>query len=228
MTARYTDPLELVGTLPGKYRVQSLVGEGGFAVVYRAVDTTLDRTVALKVLTAHLDPRVQNPEVQARVYATSITWSPSKSPVVRGTARSRRLLELTQEVARVLLPCRRRDGHGASEDALGGSSHVDAELGRGRTRHRCGLFVGEWFGSYGGWSVRTSVRISPSAYTSVHGPVRENWNCSGAAYAGDRPIGGVRVRVSPPPPMAPASIAFAMPNPGGAGRRCARASHCRA
>ena len=69
MTARYTDPLELVGTLLGKYRVQSLVGEGGFAVVYRAVDTTLDRTVALKVLTAHLDSRAQNPEVQARVYA---------------------------------------------------------------------------------------------------------------------------------------------------------------
>ena len=34
----------------GKYRIHSELGQGGFATVYRAVDTTLDREVALKVL----------------------------------------------------------------------------------------------------------------------------------------------------------------------------------
>jgi serine/threonine-protein kinase len=34
----------------GKYRILDTLGKGGFATVYRAVDTTLDREVALKVL----------------------------------------------------------------------------------------------------------------------------------------------------------------------------------
>ncbi|MGC8782081.1 MAG: hypothetical protein ACP5UQ_14565 [Anaerolineae bacterium] len=34
----------------GKYRILAEIGRGGFATIYRALDTTLDREVALKVL----------------------------------------------------------------------------------------------------------------------------------------------------------------------------------
>jgi tetratricopeptide (TPR) repeat protein len=38
----------------GKYEIIREIGRGGFAAVYEAVDTTLDRTVALKALAPHL------------------------------------------------------------------------------------------------------------------------------------------------------------------------------
>ena len=34
----------------GRYILQSELGRGGFAVVYRALDTSLERVIALKVL----------------------------------------------------------------------------------------------------------------------------------------------------------------------------------
>ncbi|HMG40449.1 MAG TPA: serine/threonine-protein kinase [Acidimicrobiales bacterium] len=49
-----------VGRELGRYRIVSVVGSGGFATVYRAVDTGLERTVALKVVdpAAHHNPTV--------------------------------------------------------------------------------------------------------------------------------------------------------------------------
>ena len=49
------------GTLLGSYRVESLIGQGGMGHVYRAVDTRLDRVVAIKTLPAHLssDPHLR-------------------------------------------------------------------------------------------------------------------------------------------------------------------------
>lgn len=45
------DPFALTGsTLAGRYHIECQIGEGGFAIVYRAYQAVLDRFVALKVL----------------------------------------------------------------------------------------------------------------------------------------------------------------------------------
>src|ERR1700684_340329 len=51
------------GTKLGPYEIQSPLGAGGMGEVYRARDTRLDRTVAVKVLTSHLS---DNPELMQR------------------------------------------------------------------------------------------------------------------------------------------------------------------
>jgi serine/threonine protein kinase len=63
--------------LPGKrlgpYEILSAIGSGGMGEVYRARDTRLDRTVAIKVLPVHLadDPeRGERFEREARLLAS--------------------------------------------------------------------------------------------------------------------------------------------------------------
>src|ERR1700751_4439094 len=51
------------GTKFGPYEVQSPLGAGGMGEVYRAQDTRLDRTVAIKVLPTHLS---QNADLKQR------------------------------------------------------------------------------------------------------------------------------------------------------------------
>lgn len=56
----------------GKYRAVELLGKGGFGTVYRAIDTTLDREVALKVLHPQLvaDPTfVERFRTEAKIIA---------------------------------------------------------------------------------------------------------------------------------------------------------------
>src|SRR5580698_3081419 len=53
----------LPGTRLGPYEIQSPLGAGGMGEVYRARDTRLQRTVAIKILPAHLS---SNPELHAR------------------------------------------------------------------------------------------------------------------------------------------------------------------
>jgi Tol biopolymer transport system component len=52
------------GTKLGPYEVQSPLGAGGMGEVYRARDTRLDRTVAIKVLASHLS---SSPELKQRM-----------------------------------------------------------------------------------------------------------------------------------------------------------------
>jgi serine/threonine protein kinase len=59
----------MVGQIVGKYRVLDRVGRGGMGTVYRAVDETLQREVAIKVLNAELN----EPEVARRFRAEAIT-----------------------------------------------------------------------------------------------------------------------------------------------------------
>src|SRR5437870_4224788 len=47
------------GTKLGPYEIQSPLGAGGMGEVYRALDTRLDRTVAIKVLPTHLSSNVE-------------------------------------------------------------------------------------------------------------------------------------------------------------------------
>jgi len=82
-------------TIAGKYRVRRILGEGGMAVVYAAVDTTCDRQVAIKVL---------RPRVAARRALSS-------AHVQREAATVVKLHERTPHVAEVLTAGITEDEH---------------------------------------------------------------------------------------------------------------------
>jgi serine/threonine protein kinase len=58
----------VAGTRLGPYEIVSPLGAGGMGEVYRATDTRLDRTIAIKVLNSSLGA---TPELKARFGYTS-------------------------------------------------------------------------------------------------------------------------------------------------------------
>lgn len=75
--------LELTRLAPaamlGPYEILSAVGSGGMAEVYRARDTRLNRTVAIKVLLAHLS---ENQEIRQRLHREALAISSLNHPNV--------------------------------------------------------------------------------------------------------------------------------------------------
>src|SRR5437016_2628988 len=65
------------GTKLGPYEIQSALGAGGMGEVYRARDSRLDRTVAIKVLASHLSA---SPEVKQRFEREARTVSSLNHP----------------------------------------------------------------------------------------------------------------------------------------------------
>ncbi len=67
----------LIGQRLGRYLVQEEIGRGGMARVYRAFDTSLKRTVALKVMAPHL---ALDPEFERRFEREAVTVANLRHP----------------------------------------------------------------------------------------------------------------------------------------------------
>ena len=65
------------GTTLGSYSVTAKIGEGGMGEVYRARDTRLDRTVAIKVLPEHV---ADDPDLRHRFEREAKTISSLNHP----------------------------------------------------------------------------------------------------------------------------------------------------
>ncbi len=69
----------LIGQMFGKYRIEALVGDGGMGTVYRAYDTDLERSVALKLMHAHY---ARQPEFRARLRQEALTAAKLDHPSI--------------------------------------------------------------------------------------------------------------------------------------------------
>src|SRR6476660_5277781 len=56
----------MIGSQLGNYKIIEKLGEGGMGIVYKAVDTSLERVVAIKSLSAEL---ARNPDLEQRFRA---------------------------------------------------------------------------------------------------------------------------------------------------------------
>ena len=83
----------MVGQTIGKYRVVSRLGRGGMGTVYKAVDETLEREVAIKCL----NPDLAEPDIFKRFRAEAITLARLNHPHIAT------LFELTEHAGELLM-----------------------------------------------------------------------------------------------------------------------------
>jgi serine/threonine protein kinase len=83
----------MIGRTIGKYRVLDRIGRGGMGTVYRAIDDTLQREVAIKVLNAE----VTEPEALRRFRTEAITLARLQHPAIAT------LFELTEDDGNLLM-----------------------------------------------------------------------------------------------------------------------------
>ncbi len=72
------------GVRLGPYEIVSAIGAGGMGEVYKATDTRLDRTVAIKVLLAHV---ADDPDLRQRFEREAKTISSLNHPHICGPLR---------------------------------------------------------------------------------------------------------------------------------------------
>lgn len=74
-SASASDTLEIGTVLAGRYEILQLIGRGGMGAVYKARDTELDRTVALKLIRPELarDPQILKRFKQELILARQVT-----------------------------------------------------------------------------------------------------------------------------------------------------------
>ena len=109
------------GARLGSYEVFSLLGAGGMGEVYKARDTRLDRTVAIKVLPSHL--REENADVWtydlARGSLTRLTFDPGEDEMPVWMPDGERIVFAGDRGGVRKIFSKTSDGSGTEEEVLG-------------------------------------------------------------------------------------------------------------